>query len=418
MRTCWILLLAACGGDSTTKTTDDTLPDPQTSDTSAPLDTADTAGTSPTADTGTTPAQDGLVVEGGFGWGGEAPGAPIHVWADVNPQEEILTGWSGDVALIEAPEEWNAAGEMVGTSARLVATVEPVSAPVIERAYALDSGTRRVLIASPKGPSVGLVLHFHGGIYAVDNLWDNAARTTVMHLVRAGYTVAALESGIEVLLGSGGWDWDTDPGSNADLRNAIALIDALRSDGTVPPGTPAYAWGMSSGGMFAHSMGAGGHVDAVVAFCAAGTQAAMSVTSTPTAWYLAERDNTFPTAVAEATTYQAEMTSRGIDTELLVHPPTPLYDERFTRVRGIDLATSATIAASLRTSGATDADGLWLMSGEAVTRDLDQIDGIDGLNPAQQEAVAAEIEIMAAEHELYDDVSARLVAFLDAVRGP
>jgi hypothetical protein len=47
-----------------------------------------------------------------------------------------------------------------------------------------------------------------------------------------------------------------------------------------------------------------------------------------------------------------------------------------------------------------------------VTDDLD-LDGLAGLTEAQTSAVAEEIKIMAADHELYDDVANRMLAFIE-----
>ncbi|MEQ1503408.1 MAG: hypothetical protein ABMB14_14315 [Myxococcota bacterium] len=386
--------------------------------------TADPTGGAPTdrdvdatdTDTdGTVPgATRRLAVDHGYG-GGELPvGAAFQVWAAVDPQTEVVTGWTGDVDALEAPTEWNSAGTMPDRDLALAATIEASAAPIVARDLTLAGRPRGILVAAAPAP-VGLVLFFHGAGYAIDELRDNAARTTTNLLVRAGYTVVAVMSDAEAAAGIGGWSTGLDLGSNGDLQTVDALIDALRSDGTVPPSTPVYAWGMSSGGMFAHTVGATLPIAAVAAFCAAGTAEAMAATDAPTAWYLAGNDQVFPTSVADATAFEAALTARGVPTDRVVHPPTPLYDQRFERVTGVEPARSATIAASIRASGAVDPTGAWTVPGSAVTAAMD-LDGLDGLSPIQVTAVAAEIEILAADHELYDDVSARLVAFFDAHR--
>jgi hypothetical protein len=154
-------------------------------------------------------------------------------------------------------------------------------------------------------------------------------------------------------------------------------------------------------------VGAAGLVNGVVTFCAAGTDEAMAVTQAPTAWYLATYDQTFPSAVADAMDDQVDLTNRGVTTDLYVHPPTPLYDQRFERVTGVDATTSATIAQQIRTEGYVDADDLFTVPGTQVNIDLPGF-----LSPAQVTAIEAEIEMMASDHELYDDVGARMVEFL------
>ncbi|MEQ1572266.1 MAG: hypothetical protein ABMA64_41965, partial [Myxococcota bacterium] len=198
-------------------------------------------------------------------------------------------------------------------------------------------------------------------------------------------------------------------GANTDLRNVSALIDALRADGTLAADTPLAAWGMSSGGIFAHTVGAAGLTQVVVAHCAAGTAEANAATTAATAWYLAANDGTFPTAPADAAEFQVALTRKGVASELVVHPQTALYDERFTRVAGIDLDTSRAIAEALRDSGAVDAAGMWTTSGAAAGSGL----SVPGVTGDTLTAVRAEIEIMAADHELYDDLAGRMVGFLD-----
>lgn len=344
-----------------------------------------------------------LTVEHGFGGGQVAAGATVQVWADVDPQAEIVTGWS-DPSL---PPEWNGTLVMPDHDLTVSPTIEVVETPIAARTYTLDGRERDVLVVAAPSP-VGLVLFFHGAGYAIDELRDNAAATITKHLLRAGYTVVAVQSEAEASAGTGGWNGALS--GSTDLDNVVALVDALHVDGTVPESAPIVAWGMSSGGIFAHTVGAALPADVVLASCAAGGADVLAATSARTGWYLAGNDQTFPTSVADAGLYDAELKARGIATDLYVHPPTPLYDQRFERVTGIDAARSAAIAASIRASGAVDGNDAWTVPGSAVDVDLDD------LSADQATAVRAEIEIMAADHELYDDVAARMVAFVTAAR--
>lgn len=344
-----------------------------------------------------------LVVDGGFGGGRYAPGTAHHVWADVDPQTEIAT-WSGESALLDAPGEWNAGLVLPDHDVVVTADRTPWATAPEARRYDLAGGTRDVLVLTVEAP-LGLVLFFHGGAYAVDQLRTNAGIAIAHRLQQAGWVVAALESEAEAAAGVGGWDSDLD--DNTDLRNAERLVTALRDDGTVPDGLPVVAWGKSAGGIFAHTVGASGLAETVVAFCAAATDEATDVTQAHTAWFLAENDKTFPSAIADASSAQVVLDGRGLRTDLYVHPTTPLYDQRFERVAGIDPALSASLADRIRDGGFVDDDDAWLVAGTAVDIDLSDV-------PAEARvAVLAEIEMMAADHELYDDVAARVVAFLD-----
>jgi hypothetical protein len=366
---------------------------------------AGSGGTGGAGGAGGTPG-DGLfdlTVTGGFGGGRYAPGEVRHVWAHSDPQTEIAS-WSGDVDAPDAPDEWNTALTMPERDVALAAAVEPWATVPEARRYELAGGTRDVLVLAVEEP-VGLVVFFHGAAYSVDQLRTNAGIAIGHHLQRAGWVVAALESELEAMAGTGGWDSALE--DNTDLRNVERLVAALVDDGTVPDGGPVVAWGKSSGAIFAHTVGAAGVADRVVAFCAAGTDEAMAITEAHIGWYLTANDKTIPTAIADAMAAQPVLEARGLDTDLYVHPTTPLYDQRFERVAGIDAALSADLAARIRDGGFVDADDQWLVAGTAVSIDLDDLTGV------QRTAVLAEIEMMAADHELYDDVAARVVEFLD-----
>ncbi len=349
-----------------------------------------------------------LTVVNGFGGGPAASGALRHVWADVDPQATIVSEWTGAGETLSEPLSWNSSLVMPDHDLTVTAVREDVETVPEPRFYALAGGQRKVLVIEADSPA-GLVLFFHGGAYSIDQLRTNAGLSLAKHLVRANYTVVALESEAEAAAGVGGWETSTGAG-NTDISNVSGLIDALIADGTAPPGIKVFAWGKSAGGIFAHLVGSTGLVDGVVAFCASGSESVMATTSAPTAWYLAANDQTFPNAVVDAVADQAALTVRGIATDLYIHPPTQLYDQRFERVAGIDATTSAEIAAQIRDGHFVDAADQFLVAGTEVDLDL------TGLSPAQVVAVNAEVEIMAADHELYDDVGARMVLFLDGLR--
>lgn len=335
-------------------------------------------------------------------------GEVVDIWADVDPQSEIVLGWGPDGQLLDAPNEWNGRLVMPPRDVALAADIAPVAVQLTPRSVSLGGSTReiRVATASSGGEILGGVLFFHGASYNVDQILDNAASTTVMHLVRAGLLVIAVPSEASSVSGTGGWDASLDMDDNVDLKNTAALIDLLRADGTLPESVPLAAWGMSSGGYYAHTVGAAGLVDVVVAHCAPGNADAIEATSAPTGWYLASADTVVPTGASSAESFREALTARGIPTDLYIHPQTPLYDERFTRVLGISLSSSIQIAASLRDNGAVDSDGAWQVSGGDVIVDVAGIEG------EKLSAVKAEIEIMAADHELYDDAAAQMTAFV------
>lgn len=377
-------------------------------------DSADTAGDS-SGETSIDSGEDGYILSVNEGWGGGVypAGAIVQVWAGVFPYDQWVEGWSPADGLAD-PGEWNSALVMPAHDLSLVAAVQSAAPPPEELVLPLPSGERPAWLVSPAAPR-GLVLFFHGARYAHTELGDNAALTVTGRLVHAGWAVLAMDSEAAARSGTGGWD-DVVDGDNADLIAVREAVEWARAEGRVAAGAPVVAWGMSSGGQFAHAVGLDLPADAVLASCAPGRATTLAASSAPTAWFLAEADGTFPTGAEDAAAAAEERALRGVPAEVNVHPRTPLYDQRFTRVPGVDEARSAAIAADIRAAGHYLDEGGWQVSGSTVTASMGWA-SLDGLDEVQRTAVAAEIEIMAADHELYDDYAGRMVDFLSEVLG-
>lgn len=368
-------------------------------------------GPDTTEDTGT----DGHVLSVTDGWGGGVypAGARVQVWAGVFPYDAWVEGWSPEEGL-EDPLEWNSTLVMPDHDLSLVYTAQPAAPAPEELVLPLASGERTAWLVSAADPS-GLVLFFHGARYSHTELGDNAALTVVGRLVSERWSVLAMDSAAAARSGSGGWDDVVDP-ENADLLAVHEAVAWARAEGRVPAAGPVVAWGMSSGGQFAHAVGLDLPADAVLASCAPGRASTLADTSAPTAWFLAEADGTFPTGAEDAGAAAADLEARGVRVEVNVHPRTPLYGERFTRVPGVDAERSAAIAADIRAAGHYDDEAGWRASGAEVTASMEWA-SLDGLDDAQRTAVAAEVEIMAADHELYDDYAGRMADFLSHLQG-
>ena len=343
-----------------------------------------------------------LTVTNGYGDGAYLAGEVVHVWADVDPQTEILSGWSGGT--LTDPDEWSSDFTMPDADTTLTATTATAALPLSSTSYTLAGTARSVLYAIPSSPR-GIVLFFHSALGNNTELYDNGTASVARTLYDAGFGIVAMDSDIAAIAGSGGWSDSTDD-ETLDLAATRELMVELAYWGT-----PVIAWGVGNGAQFAHDVGLMLPADAVLSYCAPGRRFQATTTDAPTGWFLAERDSTYLTAAEDATLYAAALTVRGINAEVHVHAPTLLYDERFTRVDGVDATLSASIAAGLLADGYADADGNWLVTGEDAVDDLSGY----GLTAEQEAGVAAEIRIMAADGQLYDEDAAATLAFLDTV---
>ena len=192
-----------------------------------------------------------LTVTNGYGSGTYPSGSTVHVWAAVRPQDQLVTGWTGDAALLADPAEWHSTLIMPSRDAA-------VSATIVDRPTTLNVSTftgttavaktiRSFVPASPRG----LVLFLHGTGGGNQFITSTEAFPVALRALENGYGVLGTEAEEAVagdLDGDGKERWDAalSP-TNIDFGNLNALIVALRGAGTIGPTTPLLAIGMSNG---------------------------------------------------------------------------------------------------------------------------------------------------------------------------
>jgi hypothetical protein len=370
-------------------------------------------------------------VEGGFGSRTARVGETVYVWSAVSTSDEVANRWEGDANLLAEPGEWRTSFVMPDRDVELVATSDPQ--PLV-----LDLETFTGATTVPKDvryhfpPDMrGVVLFSHGTGGNSRFIEGDEAFPLALALVADGYGVIsteAEESAAGDLNGNGKERWDTRavPG-NVDLRNLEILFDDFESRGLLGGAVPKFALGMSAGGSFSHFLGTVAATAlapefpqlrfvAVVGYCADGTASrAAALSTTPTAWFMCSGEDNPDVSNVEARANESRLRGRGVPTEYLENPASPLYDERFTRIDGIDAATSTAMAAELRSAGYVDASGFLVVDGDeimvAVRDDPSRFPTIS----AQPEvgAVRSQLKVMRAEHSMYADATRRNVEFFD-----
>jgi dienelactone hydrolase len=376
-----------------------------------------------------------LVVDGGFGSGTYLAGATVHVWADVDPLREVVTGWVGDADLLDRPGEWHTTLVMPARNVSLAAPRQ-ARTEVVQVSSSTGSTTTAKTSRYLGGPSpVGLVLLLHGTGGSSNIIEKEEGRAIALAAVARGYAVLAPEAEEVVrgdLDGNGQIRWDpaATPG-NVDFANLDALVASLRSRGVIGPLTPVYAVGMSNGGATSIGLGAVSasavaanfpnlRFSAVVSYCANGRATSAGITTTPTAWFLCANDDNDEVSNDDARVNAATLVSRGVPTVLDEHPASPLYPERFSRVRGVSLDTSRSIVAEFRAAGFVGADGMLTASSAtiaaAVQARKSDFPVTTSLTRSQALDLLTQLKAVQAEHTLYSDWAARTVDFLDAHR--
>lgn len=360
-----------------------------------------------------------LTVSGGAGGGSKGSGDIVTVWSGHDPNRSIVIGWSGDVRVLDDPSEWVTTLRMPERDVRVSPVVIDVDWSPAVVGYAGRDGERRMLLQIPPEPT-GLLLALHGTGGSADFVVNSLAMTTLARVAfERGLGVVALEAE-EVVVGDVDGDekirWDVSPRADSvDLENIARALEHLVAEGAIDDDTPRYVVGMSNGGAMALTVGTVSSFDAAAVYCASGRQVLGDITQTPTSWWLAENDANENVDNDDAVALHEALARRGVRTALRSHPATPLHDERFARVDGLDEGASRALAGAARRAGLVDADGFWLPPGDARLEALVDLEPFASLAPETARGVVDEIRQMQADHQMYDDYAQQTLDFLEGL---
>ena len=317
-----------------------------------------------------------LEAEGAYGGGMYPAGSEVHLFGALDPVFEHNLGFEvveGEVALQNA-DEWHATLIMPANDVRVRYRSETISTEVSELVVSSVTGRDITLRYHRVANPTGIIFLLHGSGGSSQILETVEARAFAASAVARGYTVVAPEAEESVagdLNGDGKTRWNVQPSpNNVDFQNLNRLVTMAKNQGWASDETPFYVAGMSNGGAMAVTLGAIAssasplrdvfpelRFQAVVSFCATGPAMIPNITETPSAWFMAAEDShpqVGTEAIEEAQGFSQSLISRNVDTDFAVHVASPLFDERFLRVPGIDLATSRAVIAEFQNAGFLD----------------------------------------------------------------
>ncbi len=371
-------------------------------------------------------------VVGGSGSGIYVVGQTVHIWSSVSTANEVALPWSGDVGLLAEPKEWNTSFVMPARAVRFVANKQTqLLTLVVETFTGSTTVAKAVRYLFPPGMrGVALISHGTGGSSRFIESSEEAFALSLA-LVQRGYGVISAEceeTAAGDLNNDGKIRWSTAlAASNTDLRNMQAMFASFEQRGLIPPNTPKFALGMSNGGAFSIFLGTVGgstvassfpqlRFKAVVSYCADASATRATTSTTPSAWYMCANEDNAEVSNVEARANEQALRNRGVATEYVEHPATPLYDARFTRV-GVSVQTSTSLAAELRAGGFVDAQGFLKEDGDLIAQRIQSNPSSFPTFMAQptsnQASLRAQLKVMRAEHSMYSDYAQRNVAFFD-----
>lgn len=358
--------------------------------------------TQPSANRAETSVVDGVLS------GPQDPGATRDLYARASSATEIFEAWSGDTQLLPDPRAWHA--RLVPDTQNLVFSARFRSVPAFTPRSEQISGVQFQYAIPPQAK--GLVLRFHGSGGSASGSFSGAESLRYTEYLYAhGYGVAALDSSDRQ-----NRQWNTVFSlNNPDVVNVQAALERLRSQGLIGASTPVFGQGTSNGGAFVS------RVSALLGFrgqevtIAAGIESVITQSGMPTLWALSRRDGTLaPGYLETAERSLAALRARGVHAEINVLEPSPVYPERFARIRALSVNDSRTIYTALKNAGALDGNDYLRVAPTATALAAVLPPGY----AAQQGAILGQLELAWADHEFISDFMHRSVHFFDALLRP
>jgi hypothetical protein len=302
----------------------------------------------------TASAQVDLTVVDGYGSGVFASGTSRIVAARTPQPNEVFSHWrvDGDTAVVPDWRQWLQFATVPASATTLRAQFKPFGAVTLE-ALSVNGSQARYAVPPGGVPAHTLLLRFHGSGGSAQGQFSPGENQFFSELALArGFAVASLNS-----VDRSTRQWNPSFAlSNPDVQNVDALIAELRSRGVIGKSAPVVGQGTSNGGGFVTRVSAllGFQAQAVV--IAAGINVIVQNARIPTFWVLNRNDTVVgPQALESATASAAVLTAQGIRNRIAVLEPTPIYPERFTRVRNLSIANSRAVYDALRARNALDA---------------------------------------------------------------
>lgn len=356
------------------------------------------------------PAGYALNVEAGYGSGRFPAGLTRDIFAEADTPTRQFVAWRGDTAVLDDPRAAHARViQMPDRAVSISAEYRNVAAMTTRTT--MVNGVRAEY-AAPPGPK-GAIVMFHGTGGSSRSAFLGESLAFAECAYANGYAVVALDSSNRIEA-----QWSPAFAlTNPDVVNVEALLGRLAADGVLASSVPRFAFGVSNGGGFASRISAllGWRAQNLV--IATGIEAIVSAAAVPTIWSLTRRDAVLPSdAIARAAQMAAGLTTRRIANAVEVLEPSPLYPERFARVRGLTVADSRAISTAFADAGLIGADGMLRADprGEAAAYSA-------ALPPAYRafgNAIGGQLELAWAGHEAMSDFRERVIHFFDAALAP
>lgn len=370
-----------------------------------------------------------VTVNNGYGSGKYRVGDTVHIFSAHYGSTQIFDQWSGDISLLNGPEEWHTWFIMPDKNVSFSGSIKTINSFNLK--YETIKGRDRqkpvYYFLSPGNKGLVYLLHGTSGTaaYLVAGF---EFQQLIKSLVNDNFGVIVTEAeeattGVDANA-DGKLRWallPMDSALNVDYANIKAITDTFYNRGLINHSQPRYSVGMSDGGFFSVALSYMYHFKAGVNYCAQGSEGILQITTVPTQFCMARNDNNSSVGSvgnADALTFSKNLMARGICSKYFINERSPIYPERFARTGVISTTQSISIFNELQSKGYIDNKRYFIGYSDAFLSALQSnplsFPIISSLSLSQKMAVLEQINLSVSDHHMYSDYDRATLRFFNS----
>jgi hypothetical protein len=370
-----------------------------------------------------------VTVNNGYGGGKYKTGDTVHIFSNSYSTTQVFGTWSGDIALLNAADEWHTWFIMPAKNETFTGSV--VTIPNFTLQYEQIMGRDRLKPVYYYFPQYqkGIVYLLHGtGGNAANIAGDFEWQLMIRDLVYNKFAVIITEAeesttGVDAN-GDGKLRWallPMDTINNVDFANIRIITDTFYNKGVTDRSKLRYSVGMSDGGFYSAALSYIYNFKAGVQYCAQGSPNLVQTTTIPTQFCMMRNDDNESVGAAgdaAALSNSNSMNARGVCSKFYINERSPLYPQRFARSGAISSTQGSDIFNELKSRGYIDNKNYFIGSSDTLISDIQNNPAnfpvIKSLTLIQIQFMLEQINIAIADHHIYSDYNRATVHFLNS----
>lgn len=369
-----------------------------------------------------------VTVNNGYGSGKYKTGDTVHIFSNAYSVNQLFSKWSGDISLLQAPEEWHTWFIMPAKNITVSGSLETIPAFTLQNEQVMGRDRLKpVYYYFPQGHK-GIVYLLHGTNGNAANLvgayeWQELIKDLVNNKFAVIVTEAEEATTKVDANNDGKLRWGllpVDTVTNVDFANIRIITDTFYNRGLANRSEPRYSVGMSDGGFFSAGLANIYNFRASVQYCAQGSDNLMQATSIPTQFCMAANDDNPSVGIegdAEALANSKAMNARGVCSKYFANQRSPIYPQRFARNGDIPLTLSSDIFNELNSKGFLDNKNYFKGYSDTLISEVQSNPAdfpvIKSLTLSQLQSMLGQINISVADHHIYSDYNRATIKFLN-----